>query len=102
MGIIVIIGDGNMFTEKERINLILSYGLEDAIELYNKYNDHAYKHLNQYKNFNKQLKQKYQLPEKLSLAISYIELCYCNHLPNHEEILDFFHTLRAIERQVVQ
>ncbi|MBQ5152173.1 hypothetical protein D6861_007950 [Macrococcoides caseolyticum] len=56
-----------MFTEKERINLILLYGLEDAIELYAKYNNQAYKHLNEYKNINK------QLLEKLSLAISYIE-----------------------------
>ncbi|WP_419895146.1 hypothetical protein [Macrococcus psychrotolerans] len=56
-----------MFREKERINLILLYGLEDAIELYAKYNNQAYKHLNEYKNINK------QLLEKLSLAISYIE-----------------------------
>ncbi|MGZ9849961.1 hypothetical protein [Macrococcus psychrotolerans] len=55
-----------MFREKERINLILLYGLEDAIELYAKYNNQAYKHLNEYKNINK------QLLEKLSLAISYM------------------------------
>lgn len=100
MGIIVVIGDDNMFTEKERINLILSYGLEDAIELYNKFNAHANEHFFEYKHFSIQLKQKYYLPDKLSLAISYIELCYRNHLSNYDEIIDFFHTLRAIERQV--
>lgn len=46
---------------------MLLYGLEDAIELYAKYNNQAYKHLNEYKNINK------QLLEKLSLAINYIE-----------------------------
>ncbi len=52
---------------REGTYIMLLYGLEDAIELYAKYNNQAYKHLNEYKNINK------QLLEKLSLAISYIE-----------------------------
>lgn len=89
----------DMFTEKERLNLIMSYGLEESIDLYNKYYDEI--HSIDLKKFKSTVSIQYDLPQKLADAIYFIEYHYKNRGTHFEEIMDFFNTLRAIERQVI-
>lgn len=88
-----------MFTEKERLNLIMSYGLEESIDFYNRYEDElASIDLNHFKST---MHIQYDLPHKLADAIYFIEYHYKNRGQHFDEIVDFFNTLRAIERQVM-
>lgn len=88
-----------MFTEKERYNLIMAYGLEDAIDFYNKYYDEIHKI--DLTKFKASMGMPNDLPQKLKDAIYFIEYHYKNRGIHFDEINDFFHTLRAIERQVI-
>lgn len=88
-----------MFTEKERLNLIMSYGLEESIDFYNKYKDEITQtDLSQVKST---MREHFELPKRLADAIYFIEYHYKNRGQHFEEIVDFFNTLRAIERQVM-
>ncbi|WP_414045640.1 hypothetical protein ACMGE7_10390 [Macrococcus equi] len=88
-----------MFTQKERLNLILSYGLEETIDFYNKYKDEL-AHVD-FKRFKSGMNLHYDLPQKLADAIYFIEYHYKHRGDHFDEIVDFLNTLRAIERQVI-
>ncbi|MCU7558142.1 hypothetical protein ROU88_10190 [Macrococcus capreoli] len=88
-----------MFTEKERLNLIMSYGLEESIDLYNRYKDEI--SYVEFKRFKSNMSIQYDLPQKLADAIYFIEYHYKHRGQHFDEIMDFFNTLRAIERQVI-
>ncbi|RXK17593.1 hypothetical protein [Macrococcus sp. DPC7161] len=88
-----------MFNEKERIHLIVCYGAEDAIDIYHQHKPSI--DMSEFSLF----KSKFKLPshrfsQNLAEAITYFEYCYQLHKDNYDEVLDFFNTLRAIERQV--
>ncbi|MCE4957558.1 hypothetical protein [Macrococcoides caseolyticum] len=88
-----------MFTKKERLYLIMTYGLEEAVEFYNRYQEEI-KQINLSK-IKPSLSIPVELPNKLYQAILFIEYQYEQRGNHYEEISDFFNTLRAIERQVI-
>ncbi|TDM10559.1 hypothetical protein [Macrococcus lamae] len=85
-----------MFNREERLQLIETYGREDALARYK-----AEAAL-----ITSEELQRYQAEmntadkTRLTDAICFVDYCYTNHQENFDDIVDWLHTLRAIQRQI--
>lgn len=88
-----------MFNRKERVQLIATYGKDDALAMYQilrpfiderELNEHSATIASEVKD----------IPYHLNKAICFIDYCYTYHKGNFDDLADWFNTLSAIQRQI--
>lgn len=88
-----------MFNRKERVQLIASYGKDDALMMYQTLCPFVDEHeLDKHaKTIAPEVKD---IPYHLNKAICFIDYCYTYHKGNFDDLADWFNTLSAIQRQI--
>lgn len=83
-----------MYTQKERILLLMTYGQEEANIFFKTF--HHLVDMCQLEVHHTQLCRRYCVSH---LSVSFVDYCYVYKM-NYEQIVDLLNTLRAIQRQV--
>ncbi len=87
-----------MFNRKERLQLIETYGREDALARYNA--EAAIISREELNRHQAALDREFHNDSNLYDAICFIDYCYTHRRENFDDIVDWLHTLRAIQRQI--
>ncbi|KAA1039288.1 hypothetical protein [Macrococcus equipercicus] len=87
-----------MFNRKERLQLIETYGREDALARYTA--EAELITAEELKRYRAELISDFHHHCAVDDATCFIDYCYTHHTDNFDDIVDWLHTLRAIQRQI--